>query len=49
MRGTLGDIDPLNTVPFKSAIKKGSEGSPLKGSPYYCLGVEEAFGLTGGG
>ena len=35
IRGTLGDRDPLNKVPFKRAISraKGEEGSPLKGLP----------------
>ena len=35
IRGTLGDIDPLNKVPFKRARiqKQGSERSPLRGLP----------------
>ena len=31
IRGTLGDIDPLNKVPFKRATSR--EGSPLRGLP----------------
>ena len=33
IRGTLGDIDPLNKVPFKSATSRVQKGSPLKGPP----------------
>ena len=32
IRGTLGDIDPLNKVPFKRATSRVQKG-PLKGSP----------------
>ena len=34
IRGTLGDIDPLNKVPFKRAISRVK-----KGSPEYYLGL----------
>ena len=32
IRGTLGDIDPLNKVPFKRAGSRVKKG-PFKGSP----------------
>ena len=33
IRGTLGDIDPLNKVPFKRAIRRVKKGSPLRRPP----------------
>ena len=33
IRGTLGDIDPLNKVPFKRARSRVQKGSPLMGLP----------------
>ena len=33
VRGTLGDIDPLNKVPFKRAISRGKKGPLLRGLP----------------
>ena len=33
IRGTVGDIDPLNQVPFKGAISRVKTGSPLRGPP----------------
>ena len=34
IRGTLGDIDPLNKVPFKRATSRVQKGPPLRGLPY---------------
>ena len=31
--GTLGDIDPLNKVPFKRARSRVQKGYPLRGLP----------------
>ena len=31
--GTLGDIDPLNKVPFKRASSRVQKGYPLRGLP----------------
>ena len=33
IRGTLGDIDPLNRVPFKRARSRVQGRSPLRGLP----------------
>ena len=33
IRGTLGDIDPLNKVPFKRARSRVQKGYPLRGLP----------------
>ena len=33
VRGALRAIDPLKKVRFKRAIRRGSEGSPLRGLP----------------
>ena len=33
IRGTLGDIDPLNKVPFKRARSRVQKGSLLRGLP----------------
>ena len=33
IRKTLGDIDPLNKVPFKRATSGVQKGSPLKKGP----------------
>ena len=33
IRGTIGDIDPLNKVSFESAISRVYEGPPLIGLP----------------
>ena len=33
IRGTLGDIDPLNKVPFKRAKSRVQKGYPLRGTP----------------
>ena len=33
IRGTLGDLDPLNKVPFKRATSKVQKGPPLRGLP----------------
>ena len=33
IRGTLGDIDPLSTVPFKRAISRVKKGPLLRGLP----------------
>ena len=33
IRGTLGDIDPLNKVPFKRARSRVQKGYPLNGLP----------------
>ena len=34
IRGTLGDIDPLNKVPLKRARSRVKKGSPLRGLPH---------------
>ena len=33
IRETLGDIDPLNKVPFKRATSRVQKGPPLRGLP----------------
>ena len=33
IRGTLGDIDPLNKVPFKRATSRVQKGPLLRGLP----------------
>ena len=33
IRATLGDIDPLNKVPFKRARSRVQKGYPLRGLP----------------
>ena len=33
IRETLGDIDPLNKVPFKKATSSVQKGHPLRGLP----------------
>ena len=33
IRGTLGDIDPLNKVPFKRAKSRVQKGYPSRGTP----------------
>ena len=33
IRGTLGDIDPSNTVPFKRAKSRVQKGVPFEGYP----------------
>ena len=40
IRGTLGDVDPLNKVPVLREPEEGSEGSPFEGSPLSYLGFE---------
>ena len=34
IRGTLGDIDPLNKVPVKESQKRVKKGFPFKGPPH---------------
>ena len=33
IRGTIGDIDPLNKAPFKRATSRVQKGPPLRGLP----------------
>ena len=33
IRETLGDIDPLNKVPFKRTASRVQKGPPLRGLP----------------
>ena len=40
IRGTLGDIDPLNKVPFKRARSRVQKGYPLRGLPIMILPME---------
>ena len=39
MRGTLGDLDPLNKVNFKRATSRVQKGPPLRGLPKQNLGI----------
>ena len=34
IRGTLGDLDPLNKVPVQESQKRVKKGSPFEGPPY---------------
>ena len=34
IRGTLGDIDPLNRVPCSESQKRVKKGFPFKGPPF---------------
>ena len=46
IRGTLGDIDPLNTVLFKRAISRVKKGPLLRGLPNSTQGLVRSKGFS---